>query len=80
MLKVLIDVLMMNVCYYSGWVFVGMTYGDVKHMWHVLQLCILNAYNRIRSHYRILKQNEKINCELKNVVKQVANKDKISFP
>ena len=36
MLKVLIDVLMMNVCYYSGWVFVGMTYGDVKHMWHVL--------------------------------------------
>ena len=32
MLKVLIDVLMMNVCYYSGWVFVGMTYGDMKHM------------------------------------------------
>ena len=63
MLKVLIDVLMMNVYYYSGWVFVGMTYGDVKHMWHVLQLCIFNAFNRIRSHYRISKQ--KIKCEIR---------------
>ena len=60
MLKVLIDVLMMNVCYYSGWVFVGMTYGDVKHMWHVLQLCIFNAFKQNKKSLQDFKTENKM--------------------